>query len=194
MDRGEIYLITSPSGKCYVGQCVKYLSNGKQWGYMKRWNQHVRDACNGKDYCRLLNNAIRKYGQKCMMIRVLEECNVSELDFKENHYIRKLNTLTPNGYNLTTGKSTSRQSDETKQKRRESMLGKNMGKVYPKRERLREEDKSLPKYLRYYKDISGKEGYRISHHPMLHDKSFVSKKLTLQQKLELALNYMQIQD
>ena len=26
---GEIYCLTSPSGKKYIGQCCKYLSSGK---------------------------------------------------------------------------------------------------------------------------------------------------------------------
>jgi hypothetical protein len=29
MDKGEIYCVTSPSNKKYVGQCVKMLSSGK---------------------------------------------------------------------------------------------------------------------------------------------------------------------
>lgn len=30
MNLGEIYCLTSPSNKKYVGQCVKILSNGKK--------------------------------------------------------------------------------------------------------------------------------------------------------------------
>ena len=41
---GDIYCVTSPSGKMYVGQCVQTLSNGKKWGFKQRWNQHLRDA------------------------------------------------------------------------------------------------------------------------------------------------------
>jgi hypothetical protein len=52
MDIGEIYCLTSPSNKKYVGQCVKLLSSSKKWGYLNRWKEHIRDAKNGKDYCR----------------------------------------------------------------------------------------------------------------------------------------------
>ena len=38
MDIGEIYCITSPSNKKYIGQCVKLLSNGKKWGYIFKFN------------------------------------------------------------------------------------------------------------------------------------------------------------
>jgi hypothetical protein len=57
---GEIYCITSPSGKKYVGQCMKHLSNGRKHGYSGRWKEHIRDA-NYKNNCRLLNASIRKY-------------------------------------------------------------------------------------------------------------------------------------
>jgi len=187
---GNIYIITSPSGKQYIGQCVEFLCNGKKWGYKNRFLQHVRDSDKGKDYCRLLNNAIRKYGKDNLKLEKLISCNISELDIMEGYYIEKYNTMTPNGYNLITSGSNSRQSEETKQIRRESMMGKNKGKIYPRRPRKRKEDSELPKYLRYYTDKSGKEGYRISHHPSLKDKSFVGKYIPLVEKLKLATEYL----
>lgn len=190
MDRGEIYCLTSPSKKMYIGQCIKKLSSGKDWGFVNRWNQHIRDATNGKDNCRLLNNAIRKYGPENFNLEILQECSIADLDGFENHYIESLNTMTPYGYNLISGRTLSRQSEETKELRRVSMMGKNLGKSYPRRERFRGEDKDLPKYLRYYQDASGKEGYRISNHPTLSDRSFVSKYVQLEDKLTLALDYL----
>ena len=70
---GEIYCITSPSGKKYVGQCVKILSSGKNRGYISRWKEHITDAYY-KDCCRLLNSSIRKYGHENFTIEVLKEC------------------------------------------------------------------------------------------------------------------------
>lgn len=137
MNIGEIYCLTSPSNKKYVGQCVKLLSSGKKWGHLYRWKQHIRDATIGKDNCRLLNNAIRKYNSENFTIELIMECDIKDLDYNENLYIEQLNTMTPNGYNLTSGKTTSRQSDETKELRRESMIGKNLGKVLDKRPRQR---------------------------------------------------------
>ena len=189
MDFGEIYCLTSPSDKKYVGQCVKFLSSGKKWGYIQRWKDHIRDA-NSKNYCRQLNNAINKYGSENFTIEVIKECNIYELNYYEEHYIKLYNTLSPNGYNLTSGGSICRQSEETQILKRKSMIGKNVGKIFPKRPRLREEDNALPKYVRYYRDHSGKEGYRVSNHPILKEKSFLSKKLPLEIKLELALKYL----
>lgn len=190
MNCGDIYCVTSPSGKQYVGQCVQFLSNGKRWGYECRWKQHVRDAYNGKDYCRLLNASIRKYGPDKFSIELLKTCDILELDRYENIYIESLDTMTPRGYNLVSGKSMSRQSEETKEKRRQSMLGVNVGRVYEKRPRKRPEDNNLPKYVRYYYDKTGKEGYRISNHPKLLDKSFVGKYISLETKLDRALAYL----
>ncbi len=188
-NNGEIYCLTSPSGKKYVGQCVKQLSSGKKWGYIQRWKDHIRDA-NSKNYCRQLNNAINKYGSENFTIEVIKECNIYELNYYEEYYIKLYNTLSPNGYNLTSGGSVCRQSEETQFLKRKSMIGKNVGKIFPKRPRLREEDNMLPKYVRYYRDHSGKEGYRVSNHPILKEKSFLSKKLPLEIKLELALKYL----
>ncbi len=190
MEYGDIYCLISPSGKKYVGQCVKYLSNGKKWGYVNRWKDHLREIKYGKNYSRLLNNSIKKYGSNNFKIELLKECLTEELNYYETFYIHELNTLSPNGYNLTTGGSNGRNSEETKELKRNSMIGKNKGKILSKRQRKRPEDETLPKYLRYYIDKNGKEGYRISNHPNLKDKSFLSKKITLENKLELALKYL----
>jgi hypothetical protein len=186
---GEIYCITSPSNKKYIGQCVKKLSNGKIWGYISRWKEHIRDS-KTRNYCRLLNSAIKKYEPENFHLEVLKECDIEELDYYEKYYIENFNTLTPNGYNLTTGGSVSRHSDETNKLKSMSMIGKNLGKIYPKRTRKRDIDNQLPKYIRYYKDSNGKEGYRISNHPNLNDKSFLSKYTSLEEKLQQALNYI----
>ena len=187
---GEIYCLTSPSGKKYIGQCCKYLSSGKKWGYLSRWKDHIRDS-NTKNYCRLLNNAILKYSPENFLLEVIKECNIEELNYYEEYYINIYSTLTPNGYNLTTGGSICRQSEETKKLKQQSMIGKNKGRILEKRKRNREEDNKLPKYLRYYIDSSGKEGYRITHHPSLKDRSFLGKQISLEEKLQLALNYLE---
>lgn len=72
------------------------------------------------------------------------------------------------------------------------MIGKNKGKSLQKRIRHKEEDNNLPKYLRSYNDSSGKSGYRVNNHPILKDKSFVSKKLSDNEKLNLALEYLSL--
>ena len=77
---GEIYCITSPSNKKYIGQCVKKLSNGKNWGYISRWKEHIRDS-KDRNYCRLLNSAIKKYKPENFKLEILKECIIEELDY-----------------------------------------------------------------------------------------------------------------
>ena len=189
MNTGHIYCITSPSGKKYIGQAVKYLKNGKNWGYMSRWKEHIRDS-KDRNYCRLLNNAIRKYGPEKFTVELILECNVDELNNFETKYITEYNTLSPNGYNLTTGGNFCKQSAETLELKKINMIGKNKGKIYNKRTRIRPEDNNLPKYIRSYYDNSGKKGYRISNHPYLKSKSFLSKSLSMEEKLNLAIKYL----
>jgi hypothetical protein len=70
------------------------------------------------------------------------------------------------------------------------MMGKNLGRVMEKRKRIRPEDVDLPKYIRHYKTSTGKEGYRVSHHPHLKDTSFVSKYVSMEEKLQKAMEYI----
>jgi hypothetical protein len=186
----EIYLITSPSGKMYVGQCVKVLANGKKHGYMARWKLHVRDALKNKNYCRALCSAIRKYGPDNFKIKKVMSCLEKDVNFFEQLNIMYYDTLTPNGYNLTTGGSNGRQSQETSLKKSISLKGKNKGRIMNKRIRKNPEDNNLPKYVRRYTDSSGKEGYRIMHHPKGPSKSFLSKYKTMNEKFKDCINHL----
>ncbi len=181
---GDIYLLESPSGKYYVGQAVSKLNSGKNWGYLARWKAHINEAKRNLNYCRLLDNAIRKYGDDKFKITLLCKCETfEELNKKEIHYISYYNSLSPYGYNLTTGGNKNpKQSKETCDKKSKSLLGKNKGRILDKRERLNPEDNNLPKYLRKIKD-----GYRISNHPTGNGKAFRSKKISMEEKLKLAL-------
>lgn len=93
---GCVYLITSPSGKQYVGQTTQTAE--------ARWYSHVYEATRGKSGCRALARAIRKYGPDAMCIEVLHETDdLDELNRLEAHEIAQRGTLTPGGYNLRTG-------------------------------------------------------------------------------------------
>ena len=115
----EIYSITSPSNKVYIGQTLKIRANGSGCGTTKRWTEHVQEANrnNGKG-CTMLNKAIRKYQSENMIISILEECSAQEADNREKHYIEKFNSQAPNGYNLTSGgKNSTTYSEETRNKK-----------------------------------------------------------------------------
>lgn len=117
----EIYKITcSTSKKCYVGQTVSHILNhGKyrRFGINKRFNSHISEAFSKKkNQCHYLNNAIRKYGSDNFIVELLELCKIEDADERESHYIIKLNTMFPNGYNLKHGTRTTRLSEEGKRR------------------------------------------------------------------------------
>jgi group I intron endonuclease len=88
--------------KCYVGQTVK--------SFKKRLCRHI-----GSKYP--IGNAIKKYGienfKKYVYYGIPEEL----LDYFEVELIKRLNSLSPSGYNLTTGGNKNKHySEETKKK------------------------------------------------------------------------------
>lgn len=96
---GIIYRISfknSESGKIYIGQTTQKLS--------RRISQHCPRFSEEKKHNRPLVNAINKYGLENMLVDVLDNAaNDPELDEKEKYWIKELNSLAPNGYNLTPG-------------------------------------------------------------------------------------------
>lgn len=101
-----IYKITNKiNGKMYVGQSINVDS---------RKRAHFRNNHIG---CPILYNAMDKYGNDSFEFEIIQECDICELDSLEQYYIKELNTLSPNGYNLDTGGSNNKVlSEDTKQK------------------------------------------------------------------------------
>jgi group I intron endonuclease len=105
MAYGAVYLVTNTaSGKRYVGQTTMPVAT--------RWTAHVANA--KKAGCPALSRAIRKYGAAAFRVESLGECGSrAELDASERFAIEWLGSLTPLGYNLTTGgRAGGRQADE----------------------------------------------------------------------------------
>lgn len=194
-----IYKITSPSNKCYIGQ-VK-----ESKGVRVRWKQHIQTA--KKDNTkgsRLLNSAILKYGENNFKIEILCKIHENIKDITEQFCISLYKSQTPNGYNLQSGGTYTIHSEETRNKRSESLkkllenpekrkiwsdVKKNRSQGL-KDNRKYSEDKCLPKYIRR---IRGKyEGYCIDSHPLCKCKKFTSIKLTMGEKLTLATEYLEI--
>jgi group I intron endonuclease len=99
-----VYLITNTvNGMQYVGQTTRSLA--------VRWKAHRKPG----SACTLLRRAIAKYGKHSFKIETLAICStLSELNEKEVNYIKHFNTLSPNGYNLTTGGNNTFHSDAAK--------------------------------------------------------------------------------
>jgi group I intron endonuclease len=114
----EVYCLTSPSGKRYVG----FTSRGADW----RWREHVKAAKSGRKL--LLYSAIRKYGAEAFSLSLLERMT-TEAGAKraEQLWIKELGTFGPCGYNLTFGGEGTLgcvASDETRAKMSNTRSGK----------------------------------------------------------------------
>lgn len=113
---GVVYLLTSPSGKRYVGQT---------WDFQQRKRDYKNKQAYGQS---ALHHAIVKYGWDNFAVDVLASGiqDQSTLDKVESAFIALLNTLSPHGYNLTTGGKGGKLSEETRKKMSASHKGKKM--------------------------------------------------------------------
>jgi group I intron endonuclease len=110
-----IYLVKNRiTGKEYVGQTVRSLN--------ERWSEHCRPSKIKK--CTALHNAIAKYGRDAFVISLLDETDdLDELNKLEAHHIASRRTLVPVGYNLTTGGNGYVQSEVSKRRRSQTLMG-----------------------------------------------------------------------
>ena len=93
---GYIYKITNTvSGKMYVGET-------KEEDVERRWKQHKNTIKHGRG-CPALQDAVRKYGWNVFKFEIVVICFDENRYAMEQYYIKKYNTLTPNGYNITLG-------------------------------------------------------------------------------------------
>jgi hypothetical protein len=95
---GIVYVVTHVnSGKQYVGITVQTLD--------RRWEYHLDQARAGHiKNKRSLHAAIRKFGADEFAIeRIDTGSSKGSLEAKERKWIKKLGTLIPNGFNISTG-------------------------------------------------------------------------------------------
>lgn len=92
MNTYSIYIVTSPSGKKYVGQAMDYV---------KRKRCHISSAKKKDGYP--IYRTIRKYGDLLNWEEVMKNLSKQEADFFEIDLISRINTKTPSGYNCTDG-------------------------------------------------------------------------------------------
>lgn len=104
--RAVVYVVTSPSGKHYVGQTRTHILNHAKYrpfGAHKRWIQHVSEA-RSDNRCQSwgLNNAIRKYGPDAFLVETIGTCELDEVDAYERFFIELLDSRA-RGYNIQHG-------------------------------------------------------------------------------------------
>ena len=113
---GVVYLLTSPSGKQYVGQ---------SWCYEKRMRDY-RCASGRKGKSAIYDALCYYRGLDNFASTIIAQGIQTQeaLDATEDAFIMLLNTMSPHGYNLKRGGSYGKLSSETINKIRASQLGK----------------------------------------------------------------------
>lgn len=137
---GVIYLLTSPSGKYYIGQ---------SWNIKKRWSyyKYINYGLRTQPY---LFRAIKKYGPKNFKYEIIDLAdNQIELDNKETEYIKIYDSLDKNkGYNLSSGGQGKRTlTQEQKNKISESNKGKKASLETIKKLQESHKDQKMPLWL-----------------------------------------------
>ena len=108
---GYIYMLTSPSGKAYIGQTILPIE--------VRFQKHQQT----RSKCRAIYNAIQYHGWDNFE-KNWYECPDDDLNDHEELMIEVLGTLSPGGYNLIEGGGNNgKRSEETKQKMSEAQRG-----------------------------------------------------------------------
>lgn len=111
----KIYkIINKLNNKTYIGQTSQSLK------------ARFQDHCCPSSKCTILRNAIQKYGRDNFDIELVQDNinSIEETSELEISYIKKFDSLHPNGYNLTTGGEVRKQiSEVTRKKLSESHKG-----------------------------------------------------------------------
>lgn len=138
-----IYIIENlENGKCYIGQTTRTLE--------ERFREHCGNS--KTSVSPKLKNAIKKYTPCCFSMEPIweGECTQEVLDNLETEFIKKYNTLHPNGYNLTLGGSGGKHSDVTK-----NLLSQKSKKMWEEKgDQLRKERKERGMSLESREKIS----------------------------------------
>lgn len=92
---GYIYKITNiHNNKIYIGQTNDYK---------RRWTEHKCIAHTNYNYKSALYAAMRKYGNDAFTFDIIEKCEDNQMAERERFWIDTLNSMVPNGYNMTHG-------------------------------------------------------------------------------------------
>lgn len=162
----EIYKITSLStSKIYVGQAVSHILNHKKYrpyGHEGRFRCHISEAFSTKkNQSHYLNNAIRKYGVEDFVVELIECCDIKNADEREIYYIKELNSLYPNGYNLKNGGSTFTHSDESKKRVSSGVTNYYKDKKFDRFKDIKNIDDDIDKYIKPLKRNNEQYGWYV---------------------------------
>lgn len=97
-EKGIVYLIThTESGKQYIGITIQSLE--------RRWVNHIEQAKAGSLKSEAsLHEAIRRYGADAFSISIIDHGSTKGgIEQSERNWIKQLNSLEPNGFNISPG-------------------------------------------------------------------------------------------
>ena len=81
-------------------------------GRTKDPERRLAQHASASSKCRLVRNAMRRYGRAKFAIEPILRCKPEDADANESYYIMANNTLHPNGYNLRHGSAAGDESEE----------------------------------------------------------------------------------
>jgi len=162
----EIYkIINLSNNKTYVGQAVSHILNHKKYrpyGHEGRFRCHISEAFSTKkNQSHYLNNAIRKYGVDDFVVELIECCNIEDADERETYYIRELNSLYPNGYNLKNGGNVFTHSDESKKRVSDGVINYYKDKKFERFKDITDIDDDIDKYIKPLKRNNEQYGWYV---------------------------------
>jgi group I intron endonuclease len=162
----EIYkIINLSSNKIYVGQAVSHILNHRRYrpyGHEGRFRCHISEAFSTKkNQSHYLNNAIRKYGAEDFVVELIECCDTKDADEREIFYIKELNSLYPNGYNLKNGGHTFTHSDESKKRLSNGVKNYYKNKKYDRFKNITKIDDDVDKYIKPLNKYNKQYGWYV---------------------------------
>ena len=204
---GVIYLVTSPSGKQYVGQhktndfetrkkshyqnYIQFLKRKIVLALKRQFNPGEQYPKNPKGFCTAFYNACQKYGFHRFTWALLHsDISGDKLNDLENKEMYEHKTIVPNGYNLKyngvfDGVAYSQQTIDQMTSSQTKVWKTHLHKY----RRNTEELDGLPMYVTYY-IRNGNPCYRIANHPKCKSKSFGSSKFTPDELKQQVLNHL----
>lgn len=114
---GYIYSVKNKiNGKTYIGQTLQNDVN-KRWKYHKSFDKRYIGQ--------ILYNAYKKYGYDNFEYKIICICFDEDTNKYEKEYIKKYNSLYPNGYNLHEGGNNKKHNEYTIKILSDKLRGKN---------------------------------------------------------------------
>ena len=121
MQIGIYKVICLKNNKIYIGQTHNYK---------KRVYSHKTDLRHNKHHNKHMQEDFNLYGEECFKFEFIEECEDSDLDFKEDYWINKLDSINK-GYNLKTGGiKHNKLSEETKNDVSKALKGRKFTDIH----------------------------------------------------------------